>query len=47
MSRYTKKDAARDTGCSVKEASRAWHEARRDMQKSGELPERARNKRSK
>mmetsp|Transcript_39195 Transcript_39195/g.73078 ORF Transcript_39195/g.73078 Transcript_39195/m.73078 type:complete len:143 (-) Transcript_39195:102-530(-) len=38
--KYTKKDAARDTRVSVKEVSKAWHQARVDAQKSGLLPER-------
>lgn len=38
---YDKKDAANDTGSSVKETSTAWHDAREDAQKDGELTERA------
>ncbi|CAE7270685.1 unnamed protein product [Symbiodinium microadriaticum] len=41
---YTKKDAAKDTGVSLKEVSKAWHQARDDAQKAGELPERAARK---
>ena len=44
---YDKKDAAADTGVSTKEVSRAWHDARDDAQKAGELPERAANKAAK
>ena len=46
-SKYTVTDAAKETGVSSKEASSAWHQAREDAQKSGELPERAANKESK
>lgn len=46
MSQYTEKDAAEDTNSSVKEVSEAWHDAREDAQKSGELPEREANKNS-
>jgi len=35
MSKYTKKDAARDTGTSVKKVSQAWHDARDDAAKEG------------
>lgn len=35
MSRYSKQDAARDTGVSVKETSHAWHDARDDAAKDG------------
>ena len=35
MSKYTKKDAARDTNTSVKKVSRAWHDARNDAAKAG------------
>ena len=37
MSWYTKKDAAKDTKVSVKEASKTWHQAREDARKSGEI----------
>lgn len=37
---YTEKDAAKDTGSSEKEVSRAWHSARDDAASSGELEER-------
>lgn len=33
MSRYSKKDAAKDTRVSTSEVSRAWHEARNDAEK--------------
>lgn len=39
-SKYTLKDAAKDTGVSTKEASKAWHDAREHAQKAGELNER-------
>jgi len=41
---YDKVDAAKDTGSSTSEVSHAWHVARDDAQKSGELPERAAHK---
>ncbi len=41
---YSKSDAGRDTDSSAKEVSSAWHDAREDAQRSGELPERAVNK---
>ncbi len=44
MSAYNEKDAAKDTDSSSKEVSEAWHQAREDAQKSGELPERAEHK---
>ena len=47
MSKFTKKDAAKATGVTIKEVSRTWHQAKDDAQKSGELPERAANKASK
>lgn len=47
MSKYTKKDAAKDTDVSISEVSRAWHAARDDAMKAGELPERAANKAAK
>lgn len=42
--KYTKQDAAKDTDAGGKETARAWHQARDDAEKSGELPERAANK---
>lgn len=45
--KYTVTDAAKETGTSSREASGAWHQARDDAQKAGELPERAVNKESK
>jgi hypothetical protein len=30
MSKYTEKDAAKDTGSSGKDTARAWHQARED-----------------
>ncbi len=30
MSKYSKKDAAHDTGVSTREVERAWHDARDD-----------------
>lgn len=47
MSDYTKKDAAKDTNTSTSKVSKAWHDAREDAQKGGELPERAANKEKK
>jgi hypothetical protein len=44
--KYSKKDAAQDTGSSTKEVSRAWHAARDDAAGSGHLPERNENKTS-
>lgn len=44
MDKYTKEDAAKDTGTSTSKVSEAWHDARDHAQKSGELPERAANK---
>jgi hypothetical protein len=41
---YDKKDAAKDTGSSISEVSRAWHDAREHAQAAGELPERAASK---
>ncbi len=37
---YTPSDAAQDTGVSEKEVREAWHQAREDAQRAGELPER-------
>ena len=44
MTGYNEKDAAKDTGVSVKEVNQAWHDARDDAMKSGELNERKENK---
>lgn len=44
MGDYTKKDAAKETNTSTSKVSKAWHDAREDAQKSGELPERKTNK---
>lgn len=44
MSKYTEKNAARDTKSSVKEVNKAWHQAREDASSSGELNERNENK---
>ena len=38
MGKYTEKDARRDTGVGRKEVSHAWHQARQDARKSGEIP---------
>ena len=46
MSRYSEKDAAKDTGSSSKSVSRAWHDARDDAAGSGHLSERNENKTS-
>lgn len=46
MSKYSNKDAARDTSSSGKEVSRAWHQARQDAAGSGSLNERNENKTS-
>lgn len=35
MPGYTKSDAAKDTGSSIKEVSGAWHEARGEVKESG------------
>ena len=35
MSKYTEKDAAKETGDSVKQVNRTWHGARDDAAKSG------------
>jgi len=35
MSQQTKKDTARESGNSIKEVSRAWHDARDDAAKEG------------
>ncbi|MBU4224023.1 hypothetical protein KJ934_02280 [Patescibacteria group bacterium] len=44
MSKYSKEDAARDTGVSTKEVSKTWHEARNDASRNGFLSERNANK---
>ena len=41
---WGKKDTAKETGDSVKEVSKAWHQARSDSQEDGRLPERERSK---
>ncbi|MBI2620877.1 hypothetical protein HYW61_01465 [candidate division WWE3 bacterium] len=41
---YDKDDAAKDTDSTAKEVSEAWHTARDDAQKSGDLPERKEKK---
>lgn len=41
---YDKKDAARDTDSTIKDVAHAWHTARDDAQKAGDLPERADSK---
>jgi hypothetical protein len=46
MSGFSKKDAAKETGSSNKETSRAWHQARDDAASSGQLNERNENKTS-
>lgn len=46
MSKYTEKDAGKDTNSSQKEVRKAWHDAREDAQKSGKLPEREANKKA-
>ncbi len=45
--KYTVTDAAKETEVSSREASSTWHQARKDAQESGELPERAANKAAK
>ncbi len=40
MSKYTEKDAAKDTKSSTKEVDGAWHKAREDATESGHLKER-------
>jgi hypothetical protein len=44
MSKYTEKDAAKDTDVPISEVKKAWHDARDDAMHSGELDERAANK---
>jgi hypothetical protein len=44
QNKYTEKDARKETDSSRKETKEAWHTAREDAQKSGELPERPSNK---
>lgn len=36
MSKYTEKDAAKDTNSSSKDTTRAWHDARDDAAKDGD-----------
>lgn len=38
MTRYTEKDAAKDTGVSIKEVNETWHQARDDARESKEIP---------
>jgi hypothetical protein len=40
VSEYTQDDARNETGASRSEIREAWHEAREDASKSGEVPER-------
>lgn len=40
MSGYDKPDAAKDTDVGTREVSRAWHEAREDARRDGELTDR-------
>jgi hypothetical protein len=40
MSKYTEKDAAKDTNSSNKEVESNWHQAREDARASGELTDR-------
>ncbi|MBP8689472.1 hypothetical protein KBH77_03935 [Patescibacteria group bacterium] len=44
MSKYDVDDAARDTDSSSSKTSEAWHDARDDAERSGDLPERGWNK---
>lgn len=44
---YEEKDAQKETHSSREETKDAWHTAREDAQRSGELPERAANKEEK
>jgi hypothetical protein len=44
MTGYDKEDAAKDTDTSTSKVSEAWHDARDDAQKAGELSEREANK---
>lgn len=46
MSNYNKNNAAKETGSSAKDTSRAWHTARDDAAGSGFLNERNDNKTS-
>jgi len=41
---FDKKDAAKETDCTPKGVSKAWHQARDDAASSGELEERNDNK---
>ena len=45
-SKYTEKDAARDTGAGGKDTARAWHQAREDARESGEIPKKDTEKES-
>jgi hypothetical protein len=42
--KYTEKEAAKETDSSGKDTSRAWHQARENAQKDGQLPEREEHK---
>jgi hypothetical protein len=44
MSKYSQKQAARDTNSNAREARRAWHDARDHAAGSGHLRERNHNK---
>lgn len=44
---YTQKDARKETKATQKETSEAWHQAREDAQKAGQLPERKEHKEEK
>lgn len=44
VAKYTKEDAARDTGSSTSEVSKSWHKARDDAASSGHLTERNESK---
>lgn len=45
--KYTLKDAAKDTGASTRETSQAFHDARKDAVESGYLKEKAAKSESK
>lgn len=46
-SNYDEEKAAKDTGVSIKEVKEAWHTAREQAQKAGQLDERKANKEGK
>jgi hypothetical protein len=46
VSKYDKNDAARDTNCTPKDVSRAWHDSRDTAASEGSLGERNSNKTS-